>query len=115
MKYFRVVNPDDVTEEFYVSCSQDCTPEEAKKILCLSSYWMTECSKEEFETMTQDVNDYIINVGHEKDNLSPFASAHDWDEGMEKAKELLSTWEYVELVFMPQDNVDINEVVWKNF
>lgn len=112
MKYFRVVNPDDITEEFYVSCSEDFEPERVKEQLGLEQYWLAECSKEEFEAMTQEVNDYIINVGHDEDSLTPFDSAHTYEEGIEKGEKYLEDWEFVELVYMPQADCDVNTVVW---
>ena len=116
MKYFRVVNPDDITDEFYVSCDHDdFSPESVKEHLGLQAYWLEECSKEEFETMTDDTNDFIINVGQTKDNLQPFASAYTETEAIEKAKEFLKAWKCVEVVYMPCDNIDINEIVWKKY
>ena len=70
MKYFRVVNPEDVTDEFYVSCDRDDFDLDlVKEHLGLQMYWMAECSKEEFETMTQEENDYILNVGQKRGSL----------------------------------------------
>lgn len=61
MKYFRVVNQADVTNEFYVSIGCDFVSEVSVKdfVPIADGYTFTECSKEEFETMTYDPNDYI--------------------------------------------------------
>jgi hypothetical protein len=116
MRYFRVVNPDDATDEFYVSCSRDDFElEKVKEHLGLQEYWMEECPKEEYETMTDDTNDYIINVGQTRDNLQPFDSAFTEEEGIKKAKQYLEDWKCVEVVYMPCDNVDINTIVWKKY
>ena len=115
MKYFRVVNPDDVTDEFYVSCDRDYDGERAKEFLGLWQYWITECTKEEFETMTQDQNDYILNVGQTQDELTPFASAFTKEDAIELAKEAGQHWKCVEVVYMPVDNDDINEIVWSQY
>lgn len=61
---------------------------------------------------SQEVNDYIINVGHDEDNLTPFDSAHTYEEGIEKCEKHFEDWEFIELVYMPQENDDINVVVW---
>ena len=116
MKYFRVVNPDDVTDEFYVSCSRDdFSLERAKEHLGLQGYWLTECSEEEFEAMTQDVNDFIINVGQDRSNINPFDSAHTEEEAIQKAEKYCEDWKCVEVVYMPCDNDDINEIVWSYY
>jgi hypothetical protein len=116
MTYFRVVNPDDVTDEFYVTCDRDDFDLDlVKEHLGLQMYWVAECSKEEYETMTDDTNDYIINVGQSRDELTPHASAYTETEGIEKAKELLKDWKCAEVVYMPVDNVDINKIVWSYY
>jgi hypothetical protein len=115
MKYYRAVNKDDVTDEFYVSCDRDFEAERAKEHLGLWQYWLTECSKEEFETMTDDTNDYILNVGQTQDELTPYASAATPAEAEKKALELRKTWKCVEIVYMPVDDDDINEIIWAEY
>ena len=115
MKYFRAVNKEDVCDVLYLSSNLDLNAKrflEEKTRIGDYGYELQECSQEEFETMTQEENDYIINVGHEEDNLTPFASAHTYEEGAEKCEKYLEDWEFVELVYMPQDNEDINTIVW---
>jgi hypothetical protein len=117
MKYFKAINKDDVTDECYVSCSKDLSPEAAAEHLGLEvfGYKLIECSKEEFETMTQDVNDFIINVGKDRSSINPFDSAHTEDEAIEKAQKYCEDWKCVEVVYMPCDNEDINEIVWSYY
>ena len=117
MKYFRAVNMDDVTDELYVSCNRNFDAKKAAEHLGLAEagYLLVECSAEEFEAMTQEENDFIINVGQEKGNLEPFDSAHTEAEGIEKAKKYLEDWKCVEVVYMPVDNEDVNEIVWKKY
>jgi hypothetical protein len=115
MKYFRAVNRDDVTDVLYLSSNLDLDAKrflEEKTRIGNYGYELVECSQEEFEAMTQEENDYIINVGNFLDDLTPFASAHSYEEGVEKGEKLLEDWKFVELIYMPQDNEDINEVVW---
>jgi hypothetical protein len=113
VRYFKAVNKDDVTDEFYVSCDRDNFPVDVvQEHLGLFQYVLTEVGEQEFETMTQEENDYIINVGHEEDNLTPIDSAHTYEEGTEKCDKYLEDWEFVELVYMPQDDDDINTIVW---
>ncbi len=115
MKYFRAVNKDNVTDEFYVSCNKDFEVERAQEYLGLWQYQLTECSKEEYETLTQEENDYILNVGQTQELLAPFDSAHDLEEAQTKALELRKTWKCVEIVYMPVDNDDINEIIWAEY
>ena len=116
MKYYRVIDPDDVTDEFYVSCSRDdFEVEKVKEHLGLQEYWMEECSKEEYETMTDDTNDYILNVGQTRDELTPHDSAATPAEAEKKALELRKTWKCVEIVYMPVDDDDINEIIWAEY
>jgi hypothetical protein len=63
--------------------------------------------------------DYIVNAGPAKDNLTPvcaYKSKEDAIAGAQRlAAEKISALKYTEVVYMPEDNDDINEVVWKNF
>ena len=117
MKYFRAVNIDDVTDELYVSCNRDFEAKTAAEHLGLAAdgYLLVECTQEEFEAMTQEENDFIINVGQEKGNLNPFDSAHTEDEAIQKAEKYCEDWKCVEVVYMPCDNDDINEIVWSYY
>lgn len=118
MKYYKATQKDDKDDVLYLCVSGTLrAPYEGPGRLRLEDvgYILTECSKEEYETMTQNENDYIINVGQEKGNLEPFDSAHTEIEGIEKAKKYLEDWKCVEVVYMPEDNIDINEIVWKRY
>ena len=118
MKYFRAVNMDDVTDVLYLSSNIELDAkrflEERTRIMDYG-YKLVECSKEEFEAMTQEVNDFILNVGNDRYNLEPYASAHTMDEAIELAEKLRETWKCVEVVYMPCDNIDINEIVWSDY
>lgn len=58
------------------------------------------------------LNDYIINVGQTWDNLIPFDTAVSKKEAVEIAKHLIA--KCVEVVYSPCNDIDINEVIWKN-
>lgn len=113
MRYFKAVNKDDVTDEFYVSCNLDSfSPEYIQEKLGLLNCTLIEVGEQEFETMTQEENDYIINVGDSEDNLTPIDSAPDYESGVKKGEAYLEDWKYAELVYMPIDDDDTNTVVW---
>ena len=118
MKYFRAVNQEDVTNVLYVSGNREAdTVEQVMERLQLGGYGYTlvECTKEEFETMTQDQNDYILNVGQDRDNLNPFDSARTEYEAIKKAEQYKEDWKFVEVVYMPQNNIDINDIIWSDY
>ena len=59
-------------------------------------------------------HDYIINAGKSQNNCAPVNAALTKDEAIEKAKVLIEQhmYEYTEVVFMPESDISINEVVW---
>ena len=101
MKYFRAVSKTDIMDEFYVSCNKDVAGDYAVELLGLDGYNLFECSKNEFDAMTQEENDYILYVGHSENDVTPFDSAPSYEEGICLGRKYLEDWEYVELVYMP--------------
>jgi hypothetical protein len=74
--------------------------------------------KEELEPnpdTDQTANDYILNVGQTQEELTPFASAPNSEGALTKALELRKTWKCVEIVYMPVDDDDINEIIWAEY
>ena len=62
--------------------------------------------------------DYIINVGYSNDELEPYDTAYSSEvEAIEEAKWLveLEAYGFTEVVYMPEDDDDINEVVWRSW
>lgn len=59
--------------------------------------------------------DYIINVGDRNDDLQPYLAAPSKEEGIKYAKQALMFYRYTEVVYMPEDDVDTNEVVWRSW
>ena len=59
-------------------------------------------------------HDYIINAGKSQNNCVPVNAALTKEEAIEKAKFLVEqhTYVYAEVVFMPESDININEVVW---
>lgn len=59
-------------------------------------------------------NDYIINAGKSQNDCVPVNAALTKEEAIEKAKVLVEqhTYEYTEVVLMPESDININEVVW---
>ena len=60
--------------------------------------------------------DYIINVGDYDDELDPYHTAYATKEtAIKRAKKLLNKYEFTEVVYMPEEDEDINEVVWRSW
>lgn len=57
---------------------------------------------------------YIINAGDALDNLFPYLAC----ESKEKAIDLCKNntfYKYLEVVYMPEDDLDTNDVVWRSW
>lgn len=62
--------------------------------------------------------DYLVNAGRTKDNLYPacaYKTKEDAIAGAERLAAAGTSLKFVEVVYMPEDNDGINDVVWKNF
>ena len=59
-------------------------------------------------------HDYIINAGKSQNDCTPLMAASTKEEAIEKAKVLIEqhTYEYTEVVFMPESDINTNEVIW---
>ena len=59
-------------------------------------------------------HDYIINAGKSQNDCVPVNAALTKEEAIEKAKVLVEQhkYKYTEVVFMPESDISINEVVW---
>lgn len=57
-------------------------------------------------------NPYVIFVGHSADDMHPFESAPNQAAAVNRAIELCIYFPCVEAVLMPEDNLEINEVVF---
>ena len=59
-------------------------------------------------------HDYIINAGKSQNNCVPVNATLTKEEAIEKAKVLVEQhkYKYTEVVFMPESDININEVVW---
>lgn len=59
-------------------------------------------------------NPYVIFVGHRADDLQPFESAPDQKSAVNRAIELRDMFPCVEAVYMPEEDIDTNEIVYIN-
>lgn len=60
--------------------------------------------------------DYVIFAGESKNDLYPISAWVEKEDAIEAAKRLQETKVYkcIEVTLMPEDNNNINEVVWTN-
>ena len=59
-------------------------------------------------------SDYIINAGKSQNDCAPLIAVSTKEEAIEKAEFLVEQhkYKYTEVVFMPESDININEVVW---
>lgn len=57
---------------------------------------------------------YIINAGDELDDLFPYLACEDKDKAINLCKST-KFYKYLEVVYMPEDDPDTNEVVWRSW
>ena len=58
---------------------------------------------------------YVIFAGDSRNHLEPRKSAPTEESAVEVAKELQDKWNCVEATYMPEDDLDINEVVYSYY
>ena len=58
---------------------------------------------------------YVIFAGDSKNHLEPCKSAPTEESAIKVAKELQNKWNCVEATYMPEDDFDINEVVYSYY
>ena len=68
--------------------------------------------EEDEDEETEPTNDYVINVGDSWDNLTPQQTFSTEQAAISTAKAMLD--KCVEVVYSPCDDVDTNEIIWRN-
>lgn len=59
--------------------------------------------------------DYIINVSNDLEDWDPVDTAQTKKEAIETAKSyLMGRYKYAEVVYMPEDDLDTNDVIWRS-
>lgn len=96
----------------------------ATSVVTMCLKWMSEDdvaamaeANELFEDFEDDEdeeasNPYVINVGDSRFNMYPLESASTEEVARARVDELLDSYKCVEAVYMPEDNDDINEVIY---
>ena len=64
---------------------------------------------------TENSYDYILNVGNKILNLMVYCAFPTKEEAIESAKRSLNSWSFTEVVYMPEDDPDTNDVVWRSW
>jgi hypothetical protein len=60
-------------------------------------------------------NSYVIFAGNSQGNLQPISSAPTKKSAIADAEALQSKYPCVEAIYMPEDNLDINKIVYKYY
>ena len=60
-------------------------------------------------------NSYVIFAGNTRDNLQPISSAPTKKSAIADAEALQSKYSCVEAIYMPEDNLDINKIVYRKY
>jgi hypothetical protein len=81
--------------------------------------WFTESCFMNLPTATSkqriDSNAYVVFAGSSKEELQPVFSAPTKRSAVAKAKKLATEYNCVEATYMPEDDDDINEIVYSNY
>lgn len=72
--------------------------------------------EEDEEEETEPTNDYVINVGDSWDDLTPQETFSTEQDAISTAKTMSKVLhdKCVEVVYSPCDDVDTNEIIWRN-
>ena len=60
-------------------------------------------------------HEWILNAGPSKDNLAPYCAFPTKEEAISSARNALNFWNFTEVVYMPEDDPDTNDVVWRSW
>ena len=60
-------------------------------------------------------NPYIIFVGNAPGELEPYKSAPDSESAIDIAIQLADAYSCVEAIYMPEDDLDTNDIVYSNY
>ena len=60
-------------------------------------------------------HEWMLNAGPSKDNLAPYCAFPTKKEAITAAKNALNFWNFTEVVYMPEDDPDTNDVVWRSW
>jgi hypothetical protein len=73
------------------------------------SGWFTE------GTIKCKINPYVIFVGDSRDDLEPIASAPSKETAIGMAKAVQSEYSYIEVTYMPEEDEDVNDIVYMHY
>ena len=69
---------------------------------------------DEEEDSEEESYPYIINAGDDVDDLCPLFASESKDKAINLCKST-KFYKYLEVVYMPEDDPDTNEVVWRSW
>ncbi len=111
VKYFKAIHKDYPTDVLYFeSLAIDGVAE--KVPFAAYGYALEEITEEEFLASDRDLGEFVINAGDYRTNMEPIETAETEAAAVARANALTTEYDCVEVVYMPEGNCDINEVIW---
>jgi hypothetical protein len=89
--------------------------EDDVKDMAHANEFLEEEEEDEYVEPDSETNDWILNAGPGKDTLAPYCAFPTKEEAISAAKNALNFWNFTEVVYMPEDDPDTNDVVWRSW
>ena len=118
IRYFKAINNDTKHEIYFVNETIEGAQAHLNDLNTVGSFSLVETTKEEtyaYLEANDCQTDIFINVGTDKENMEYYEPAYTNLEAIERAKELATDYEFVEVIWEPKFSDTIREVLWKNF
>jgi hypothetical protein len=97
-----------------LACLKYMSEDEVKDMAHANEFLEEEEDEEDVEPDSEGY-EWILNAGPSKDNLAPYCAFPTKEEAISSARNALNFWNFTEVVYMPEDDPDINDVVWRSW
>jgi hypothetical protein len=97
-----------------LACLKYMSEDEVKDMAHANEFLEEEEDEEDVEPDSEG-HEWILNAGPSKDNLAPYCAFPTKEEAISAARNALNFWNFTEVVYMPEDDPDTNDVVWRSW
>jgi hypothetical protein len=97
-----------------LACLKYMSEDEVKDMAHANEFLEEEEDEEDVEPDSEGY-EWILNAGPSKDNLAPYCAFPTKEEAISSARNALNFWNFTEVVYMPEDDPDTNDVVWRSW
>lgn len=97
-----------------LACLKYMSEDDVKDMAHANEFLEEEEEEEDVEPDSEKC-DWILNAGPSKDNLAPYCAFPTKEEAISSARNALNFWNFTEVVYMPEDDPDTNDVVWRSW